>query len=126
MPKPDSRARKKKMPTIQWRAGVHGMAQQFAGIDDGAPETIDHVGAMYEAIGRSRHLVLLSRGRRWRVNSHYRRSRLFAPWTLENIMHDHTHEAQHCAEQSNRFEDVLPDGKASVSYTHLTLPTKRI
>src|ERR1035441_3971563 len=94
------------------KAGVDGMAQQFAGIDDGSTATINHVGAMYEAIGRSRHLVLLSRGRRWRVNSHYRRGGLFAPWTLENIMHDHTHEAQHCAEQSNRFEDVLPDGEA--------------
>src|ERR1035437_7606533 len=94
------------------KARVHGMAQQFAGIDDGAPETINHVGAMYEAIGRSRHLVLLSRWRRWRVNSHYRRSRLLAPWTLENIMHDHADEAQHRAEQSNRFEDVLPNCEA--------------
>ncbi len=92
------------------KARVHRMTQQFTRIDNGAPETVDGIGAMYEAIGRrGRHLVLLSRGRLRRVNSHDRRSGLCAPWTFEDVMHHHPYEAQHGAKQSNRLEDVLPN-----------------
>src|ERR1019366_5724380 len=89
------------------KAGVHGMTQQFTCVNNRASHAINRVRTMYEAIGRSRHLVLLSRGRRWRFNLHDWRSRLFAPWTFEHVMHDHADEAQHRAKQSNRLEDVL-------------------
>src|ERR1035441_4322794 len=52
------------------KAGVHGMAQQFPGVNHRPSQAINRVGAMYEAIGRGRHLVLLSRGRRWRGKEH--------------------------------------------------------
>src|SRR5208283_501167 len=60
------------------KARVDGMAQQFARIDNGAPQTVDGVRAVYKAIGRGRHLVLLPRGLRWRVDQLHRRRGLRA------------------------------------------------
>src|SRR5271157_3488742 len=93
------------------KARIDGMAQQFARIHNGAPETVDRIRSVFEPIGRGRHLVLLSRGRRWRVDLLYRWSGLRAPRAFKDVMHDHAHEAQHGAEQSDRLEDVLPHRK---------------